>query len=82
MGDVTRGLYGKFRVERVDGSDKAGGKHDGCDYFVLDLTHDPHAIPAIKAYIASCNKDYRLLADDLVRILWKNEDDQSEYESS
>ena len=47
MGDTTRGLYRKFRIERVDGSDAPGGKHDGCQYFVLDLDHDPHALPAL-----------------------------------
>lgn len=47
MGDRARGLYNKFRVERVDGKQK---KHANCDYFVLDVTHDPHAIPALLAY--------------------------------
>lgn len=68
MGDKTRGLWpeGKFIVRRRDSTDAPGGKHDGCDYFVLDLTHDPHAIPAILAYADSCEADgYGLLADDL-----------------
>ena len=38
-----RGLYEKFAVERTDGKSKIGEKHEGCEYFVLDLTHDPHA---------------------------------------
>lgn len=70
MGDTSRGLYNKFRVERVDGSDKAGGKHDGCSYFVLDLCHDPHAVAAIQAYIHSCVDDYPLLANDLFKLIW------------
>jgi len=65
MGDKTRGLYGKFRIERTDGKSAPGEKHDGCEYFVLDLTHDPHAIPALKAYADSCRAEYPLLAADL-----------------
>lgn len=68
MGDRTRGLYpeGKFRVFRRDREHEPGGKHVGCDYFVLDLTHDPHSIPAVRAYADSCEKDgYGLLAADL-----------------
>jgi len=65
MGDKTRGLYGKFYVARVDESDMPGGKHQGCDYFVLDLSHDPYAGPAIQAYIDACKDEYPLLAEDL-----------------
>lgn len=60
-----RGLYHKFYVERVDGSSQPGGKHHGCDYFVLDLTHDPHAKATILAYADSCEVDYPALARDL-----------------
>ncbi len=67
VSDRDRGLYDKFYVERRDGKSAAGEKHYGCDYFVLDLTHDPHAIPALRAYAASCLKEYPLLADDLFR---------------
>ena len=62
----TTGLYNKFTVTRTDGKSEPGEKHDGCDYFVLDLTHDPHAIPALVAYAASCETDYPLLARDLI----------------
>jgi hypothetical protein len=68
MGDKSRGLYpeGKFVVVRRDGLSARGRKHDGCDYFVLDLTHDPHALPALRAYAESARADgYVLLADDL-----------------
>lgn len=67
----TRGLYpdGKFTVRRKDGSDAPDGKHNGCEYFVLDLTHDTHAMPALRAYAASARADgYEALADDLERI--------------
>jgi hypothetical protein len=62
-----RGLYGKFYIDRVDGQSEPGKKHDGCDYFVLDLTHDPFAIPAIKAYAIACAAEYPALAHDLLQ---------------
>lgn len=65
MDDKTRGLYHKFNVERTDGSSEPGGKHHGCEYFLLDLMHDKHAYAALRAYIISCRKEYPLLADDL-----------------
>ena len=65
MGNRMKGLYGKFIVKRADGKHRAGQKHDGCEYFVLDLTHDKHAIPAIAAYAQSCRVEYPLLALDL-----------------
>ena len=65
MGDPTRGLYEKFIVHRRDGKSLVGEKHDGCEYFVLDLTHDKHAVLALAAYSASCSLDYPLLAADL-----------------
>ena len=66
-----RGLYGKYRVERRDGTDQPGGKHDGCAYFVLDLTHDPFAAPAIRAYASACAGTYPALAADLLSIVGK-----------
>lgn len=60
-----RGLLGKFIVQRVDGSDQPGGKHRGCDYFVLDATHDAHAAAALRAYADSCEAEYPLLAADI-----------------
>lgn len=65
MGKKKVGIYQKFVVNRVDGKDSPGQKHHGCEYFVLDLTHDPHAIPAILAYAESCREEYPLLARDL-----------------
>ncbi len=59
------GLYAKFRVDRTDGQSEPGQKHHECEYFVLDLTHDPHAPAAIRAYAESCRADYPLLAADL-----------------
>jgi hypothetical protein len=64
-----KGLFSKYRVERLDGESAPGKKHDGCFYFVLDLTHDPHAIPAIAAYANSCVSTNPLLAADLRAIV-------------
>jgi hypothetical protein len=61
-------MYDKFIVQRIDCTDLPGGKHEGCEYFVLDMTHDPHAIPALRAYAMSCQEDgYGLLADDILK---------------
>lgn len=65
MGDPTRGVYEKFYIERTDGKSDPGEKHDACEYFVLDLDHDKHAVAALEAYAASCEAEYPLLAKDL-----------------
>ena len=67
--DNQRGLYGKFVVLRRDGRSERGEKHYGCDYFVLDITHDPFAVPAIKAYAKACRTTYPVLARDLEKKL-------------
>ena len=64
-----QGLFHKFVVGRVDGSDKPGGKHYGCTYFVLDVDHDPCARPALAAYAAACESTHPTLAADL-RTKW------------
>lgn len=65
MNNKTRGLYGKFFVDRTDGRSALGEKHYGCEYFVLDLTHDKHAMAALRAYADSCEDENPLLAADL-----------------
>jgi hypothetical protein len=60
-----QGLYGKFLVRRVDGSDLPGGKHHGCKYFVLDVDHDKYAAAALGTYASQCEQEYPLLAKDL-----------------
>jgi hypothetical protein len=60
-----QGLYQKYEVYRTDGQDAPGCKHHGCDLFVLDLTHDPFALKAIKAYAEACKGKYPELAKDL-----------------
>lgn len=69
MGDSKRGLYEKFKVERTDGSSAEGGKHHGCAYYVLDFSHDKHAVPAMAAYAASCEAEYPLLAKDIRQLI-------------
>jgi len=59
------GLYRKFVVERTNGSSGPGGKHEHCDYFVLDWMHDKFAIPAALAYAKACEAEYPELARDL-----------------
>lgn len=61
------GVYRKFNVSRTDGRDLPGGDRHGAEYFVLDVTHDKFAKPALAAYAAACRNDYPALADDMVR---------------
>ncbi len=67
-----RGLYRKYDVKRLGGTP---GKHEDCDYFVLDLRHDLYALPALKAYAESCEAEYPDLARDL-RAMWEASDDR------
>lgn len=60
-----QGMFHKFDVRRTDGSSEPGGKHHGCRYFVLDLTHDQHAPAAMRAYAASCRATHPHLAADI-----------------
>lgn len=60
-----QGLFQKFEVRRTDGSSEPGGKHHVCDYFVLDMNHDPLAKPALQAYAAACEATHPQLAADL-----------------
>ena len=73
MGDPTKGLYGKFRVERTDGKSAPGKKHHGCAYFVLDIDHDPHAKAALRAYAETSRGEYPLLARDIDATLTSDE---------
>ena len=71
MTDKERGLYRKYRVERLDDVE---GKHNDCFYFVLDTTHDPFAAPALRAYGMACRHEYPELSKDLLSIAAKLED--------
>lgn len=70
MVDKTRGLYDKFIVERTDGKSAPGQKHHDCRYFVLDIDHDPNAIPALRAYGKACMSEYPNLSRDIAGILY------------
>jgi hypothetical protein len=63
--DRHKGLYQKYEVRRTDGSSEPGGKHEGCQYFVLDMDHDPYAVDALEAYMKACYPTYRRLAEHL-----------------
>jgi hypothetical protein len=65
MSDKNIGLYEKFEVKRRDGTSEPGKKHHGCEYFVLDLTHDKYAADALEAYANACRAEYPELAKDL-----------------
>ena len=75
MNDKERGLYQKHFVTRTDGDPKR--KHKDCQYFVLDLDHDKHAICALRAYAMSCRIEYPSLFKDLIRIVGQLEAERS-----
>lgn len=66
--DTERGLYGKYRVEKVNG--KPVGQ---C--FVLE-ERDPHAVAALRAYAESCIGEFPRLATDLEDMADRWYDDQ------
>jgi len=59
------GLYAKYKVIRTDGTSSPGAKHENDEYFVLNLSTDQHAIPAINAYAKSCAETHPALSADL-----------------
>lgn len=65
LSNEAQGLYNKFEVYRRDGSSELGGKHEGCDYFVLDLSHDPYAAETLWYYAGACAQSHPLLSQDL-----------------
>ncbi len=64
--DKDLGLYSKYIIKRLDGSSDPGGKHEDCNYFVLDFKHDEYAKEAIKAYAKACKNEYPQLSKDLL----------------
>lgn len=71
-GNRTLGVFRKFKVTRTDGGSQRGQKHFGCEYFVLDVDHDPHARAALIAYANACEAAHPLLALDM-RLRYKLE---------
>ncbi len=68
--DKDRGVYEKFTIKRTDGSSEKDGKHHECNYFVLDLSHDPFCRPALKSYAMACKGEYPDLAHDIMEALY------------
>lgn len=62
MSDKNRGLYIKYEVQRLD---DAAGKHNDCDFYVLDLVHDKFSKEALTAYANACESEYPELAKDI-----------------
>lgn len=60
-----RGLHGKFIIARRDNKHLLGQKHHGCDYFVLDLTHDQHGIQVVRYYATLCREDRPQLSQEI-----------------
>jgi hypothetical protein len=73
LSDKNKGLYPKFYCQRIDGRDQEDGDREGASYFILDTTFDPHALPALKAYAESCQKEYPKLEKDLIKIIVEKE---------
>jgi hypothetical protein len=69
---VSKGLYGKYRIEKTDGSPM----DPMAMYFTLRVDTDKHARAAIRAYIESCREEQPELAGDLERLLRVVEGDQ------
>ena len=64
-----KGIYGKYKVEKVDGSPV----DPKAIYFTLRLDTDPHGRLAVRMYIASCREESPELARDLQELLEKIE---------
>jgi len=62
-------IFEKFKVERTDGGHLPGRKHHGCFYWVLDVTHDPHARAALVTYEMACRLTHPQLADELRHLI-------------
>jgi len=60
------GFYNKYTVIRNDGKSAVGEKHHNCVYFVLDMSCDEYARPALKAYAEACADKHPELAKDLL----------------
>lgn len=78
--NTMQGIYEKYIVKRTDGTDEPGGKHHGCELFVLDLTHDPVARKAARKYAdLTPNKE---LSEDIMAKINEIEKDVNDYYDS
>ena len=73
MDDTIKGLYNKYTVDRTDGESRKGCKHYGCNYFVLDMVHDPFARAAVSAYADACAETHPNLSRDLKELTKEND---------
>jgi len=73
MGE-QRGLYGKYRIEKADGSPV----DPRAMYFTIRLDTDPFARAAARAYIEACREQEPELARDLERLLMEVEGEKSD----
>lgn len=60
-----KGLYGKYKIEKTDGSPV----DPKAIYFTLRLDTDPYARKAIRAYIEACREEQPELARDLEKVM-------------
>ena len=67
--DRGRGIYEKYVVQRTDGATESGRKHEHCHHFVLDVAHDPLAVPCMSLYADICETSYPQLARDLRKLI-------------
>lgn len=65
---TAQGLYKKYTVIRNDGQGQSGAAHENDEYFVLNLTTDPFAKPALEAYAKACRDKFPKLASDLEKL--------------
>lgn len=66
---MSQGYYHKYNVQRVDEGNNEAEVHKDCDFFVLDLTHDVHAVRALDKYREAMVGVDTQLAIDLTIIL-------------
>lgn len=67
------GLYKKYHVRRADGMEGPGTKHNNCQYFVLDLSHDKYGITGALAYADACEAEFPILAQQLRQLCAQEE---------
>lgn len=67
MSDKPEGLVIKYNVTRLNDVE---GKHISCEYFVLDITHDPRARKAARFYASLVEQEEPQLAQDLYDLIF------------
>lgn len=57
--------HDRYLVKRADGSSTPGGKHENCEYYVLDLDCEPLVHVALDAYATACEMAFPVLSNHL-----------------